>query len=201
MRKKILKHFEKNDKVLFELALKVSEKSVFKLKKSENFFLSLCREIVGQQLAGKAAHAIFNRFLDLFPNKKVDALKIIKISEQTLRDSGMSWAKVRAIKDLALKIENRQVALEKLTDMEDEDVILELIKIKGIGPWTAEMFLMFSLGREDMFSFRDLGLRRAMEKVYKIKNLTEIKAHEISSTWSPFKTYACRILWRSLESV
>lgn len=194
-------HFEKNDLVIFELALRTIDKSVFKLKKSDNFFLSLCREIIGQQLAGSTAHAIFNRFLNLFPNKKVDALKILKIPEQSLRDSGMSWAKVRAIKDLALKTENRQVALEKLTDMKDKDVVLELTKIKGIGTWTAEMFLMFSLAREDVFSFKDLGLRRAMEKAYKIKDLTEIKAQEILHAWSPFKTYACRILWRSLESV
>ena len=161
--------------------------------------MSLCREIAGQQLAGRAADAIFNRFVNLFPNKEVNALKILKIPEQTLRKSGMSWAKVRAIKDLALKTKNKEVVLEKLGKIEDKDVILELTKVKGIGTWTAEMFLMFSLGREDVYSFKDLGLRKAIEKAYKINDLTEVKANEISLRWSPFRTYACQILWRSLE--
>ena len=127
MHKKILEHFENNDDILFRLALQVSDKSIFKLKKSDNFFLSLCREIVGQQLAGSAADAIFNRFVNLFPNKEVDGLKILKIPEQTLRKSGMSWAKVRAIKDLALKTKNKEVALEKLGEMEDKSALLHLL--------------------------------------------------------------------------
>lgn len=199
MRKKVLEHFKKNDLMMFELALRINDKSVFELKKSDNFFLSLCREIINQQLADKAAHAIFNRFLSLFSNQKVSKELILKTPEQTLRNAGMAWAKVRALKDLALKTKRGEVNLKKLEKMVDQEVIMELTKVKGIGPWTAEMFLMFSLAREDVYSFKDLGLRKAIKKVYKIKELTEDKAEKISLNWSPFKTYACRILWRSLD--
>ncbi|MDO8460952.1 MAG: DNA-3-methyladenine glycosylase 2 family protein [bacterium] len=199
MSKKVLEHFKKNDLVMFELALKVNDKSVFDLKKSDNFFLSLCREIIGQQLAGKAAHAIFNRFLNLFPKQEINKELILKIPEQILRDAGMAWAKVRALKDLASKTKNGEVNLKKLEKMVDKEVITELTKIKGIGPWTAEMFLMFSLAREDVYSFKDLGLRKAIKRAYEIDDLTESKAEKISLNWSPFKTYACRILWKSLD--
>jgi len=184
---------------MFELVLRINNKSVFDLKKSNNFFLSLCREIINQQLADRAAHAIFNRFLNLFPKQEVDAKKIFKIPEQSLRNAGMAWAKVRALKDLALKTKSGEVSLKKLEKMADQQVITELTKVKGIGPWTAEMFLMFSLAREDVYSFKDLGLRKAIKRAYKIDELTENKAKKISSVWSPFKTYACRILWKSLE--
>lgn len=199
MNKKIIDHFKKIDSILYSIIEQIESLDEIKPRKPKEYFYSLCREIINQQLADKAAHAIFNRFLNLFPKQNIKPSLIVKLTEQNLRNTGMSWAKARYIKDLAFKIHNNDVRLEKLQTMNNEEAIKELIKIKGIGPWTAEMFLMFSLGKEDIFSFGDLGLRRAIEKLYKINDLTKEKAEKISSKWSPYRTYACCILWSSLE--
>ena len=120
-------------------------------------FRSLCKTIVGQQLAGKAADAIFARFEELC-NKNIVPEIILKIEDQKIRDVGLSWAKVRSVKDLATKVVSGDLILSGLEKLGDEELIEELSKVKGIGRWTAEMFLMFRLGREDIFSWGDLGL-------------------------------------------
>src|SRR6185312_5037770 len=120
----------------------------YEVKKDEAF-IKLVDEIVGQQLSGKVADVIFARFLTLFPNKEITPEKVLKLEDQAIRDVGMAWSKVRSIKDLALKVSNKEVILEKLEELKDEDVIAELTKVKGIGRWTAEMFLMFHLERPD----------------------------------------------------
>lgn len=199
MHQKIVNHFKKVDPVLYSIIERIDPLEEIKPRRPKEYFYSLCREIINQQLADKAAYAIFNRFLNLFPKQKVIPSFIVKLTEHDLRNTGMSWAKARYIKDLASKMHNKEVKLEKLQNMNNEKAINELVKIKGIGQWTAEMFLMFSLGKEDIFSFGDLGLRRAIEKLYKIENLTKDQAEKITFKWSPYRTYACRILWSSLE--
>ena len=195
---KVKKHFQKVDKNLYTLACSFDDISI---GHSENYFLSLCREIITQQLAGGAARAIFGRFEKLFKNWKVLPEMILSLSDQTIRDTGASWAKVKYIKDLAQCVVTKKVYLENLHDLSDKDVIQELIKVKGIGPWTAEMFLMFSLGREDVFSYGDLGLRHALQKLYKLKKEPTIKQMEkITSKWSPYRTYGALLLWRSLDA-
>lgn len=199
MNKKIINHFKKVDPVLYSIIECIDPLEEIKPKKPKEYFYSLCREIINQQLADKAAHAIFNRFLNLFPKQNIEPSLVIKLTEQNLRDVGMSWAKARYIKDLASKVHNKEVKLEKLQKMNNQEAINELVKIKGVGLWTAEMFLMFSLGKEDIFSFGDLGLRRAIEKLYKIENLAKDQAGKITAKWSPYRTFACRILWSSLD--
>lgn len=200
MTKKILDHFEKVDNILFEASKKYGDVEIIIPKKPEEYFISLCDEIVSQQLSRKVADVIFGRFKNLFPNGSISAEHILKLKHEDLRATGMSNAKARFIMDLGHKVYNREVDLEKLVLLDNDGVIAELTKIKGIGSWTAEMFLMFTLGREDVFSHGDLGLRNAIKKLYNLENPTIEYIEALSMKWSPYRTYACRVLWRSLEN-
>src|SRR3989344_6406809 len=164
---KAIKHFKVTDPILFKAAIKLNPIEIEK-KEIENHFLALCSEIVGQQLSGKAADVIFDRFLNIFPNKKVTPQLVLRIPDEKFRAVGMSWAKARYIKDLANKVATEEVILENIKELKDEEIVTTLTKIKGIGRWTVEMYLMFSLGRPDVFSFGDLGLQNGIKKVYGI---------------------------------
>lgn len=195
--KYVLDHFKKADPILYAVAQKVQ---IEKLEKSNDYFASLCREIIGQQLSSASGNAILTRFYVLFPDKKVTVEGVQKYSEDQLRATGMSWAKARYIKNLAEQVANKSVNLTTLDILDDAGVITELTKVKGIGPWTAEMFLMFSLAREDVFSYGDLGLRNAMKSLYAFKRKpTKSQVERIVEKWTPYRTYACLVLWESLE--
>jgi len=194
--KQALNHFKKVDKKLFVAAKNIVLEPL-KPRKPSDYFKSICREIIGQQLAGKVARVIFGRFTELFPNKKITAQRILGLPEQELRDVGMAWSKVRAIKDLAQKTEDKTLVFRKMESMSNEQVVEMLTKVKGIGPWTADMFLMFTLGREDVFSDKDLGLKKAIVKLYGLdEKVTDRELNEISKKWSPYRTYACLTLWK-----
>ena len=194
--KRALNHFKRVDKKLFDTA-KNMDIETLKPRKPKDYFKSICREIIGQQLAGKVARVIFERFTELFPGKKITAQRILEFPEQKLRDVGMAWSKVRAIKDLAQKTEDKTLMFRKMESMTNEQVVEMLTKVKGIGPWTADMFLMFTLGREDIFSDKDLGLKKAIIKLYGLdEKVTDRELKEISRKWSPYRTYACLALWK-----
>jgi DNA-3-methyladenine glycosylase II len=129
--------------------------------------------------------------LKLFPRQKVTPVKLLTLPDSTLREIGISNSKVVYLKSLADHFANKKTDFKKLSLLTDEEVIAELTKIKGIGRWTAEMFCMFTLARPDIFSFGDQGLKNALKKYYKIAPNPLI--------WSPYRTYACLILWRSLD--
>ena len=194
-------HFLKNDKKVHDI-LATMDLDVLKPELDSNqYFLKLTRAIVGQQLSVKVADVIIKRFEALFKGEKITPQGILQLEDQAMRDIGMSWAKVKYVKDLALKTAEKQIAFDKLPQMDDESVIAELIKVKGIGRWTGEMFLMFTLGREDLFSFGDLGLRRAIEKIYELEkdaHIDEIKP--FVEKWKPYRTYAALALWHSLDN-
>jgi len=197
MKKEITLHFQTVDPVLASLTDKVALPTI---TRSTDYFVHLCREIVGQQLSGKVADVIFARFEKLFSRKKITPPAVLKFSEEMLRSTGMSWSKTRFIRDLAQTVVNKDIHLKELVEKSNEEVIKELTKIKGIGPWTAEMFLMFTLGREDVFSHGDLGLKRAIQNLYHFKKEpTRKQIEKISRKWSPYRTWACRILWNSLD--
>lgn len=197
MHKRVIEHFRLHDPILFSYIDKIEP---FKLVKYNGYFVSLCREIIGQQLAGKAADAIYARFLKLFPKGRVTPERLLRIPDEKIRAIGPSWSKVGYIKDLAIKIVEKKVNLSRVASLSDEEVMKELTKVKGIGPWTAQMFLMFTLGREDIFSYGDLGLRRAIQKLYNFKKEPGVKQMEkLVIKWKPYRTYAARILWASLE--
>ena len=154
-----------------------------------------------QQLSNKAAATIFNRFLSLFPKERVpQPEEILKLSEEILRSCGVSHQKASYLKSLAEEITSQKLVLENLHLLEDEEVVLELTKVKGVGRWTAEMFLIFSLGRQNIFSVGDLGLRSAVAKLYGVNREDKIKIEEISKSWSPYRSLASLYLWKSLEN-
>lgn len=196
---KVLEHFKKNDPILWKVAITLGSVKPYLIRSSGDYFADLCESIVNQQLSGKAAATIWERFIALLPQKKVTPENVLKVADQQIRDAGMSWGKVKYIKDLALKVKDKLVKLDELDQLPDEEVIAELIKVKGIGAWTAEMFLLFTLGRPDIFSHGDLGLRNAMRKIYGIDNPTREEVEALCIRWSPYRSLACRILWRSLE--
>jgi DNA-3-methyladenine glycosylase II len=194
MYKKARIHFKKNDPKLHKLSL---EHELDDLKLSDNLFRDIVSTIIGQQLSGKAADTIFGRFTELFPAQLITPEGILKQKDEKLRSCGLSGAKARAIKDLAQKVTANEVNIENLPSLSDEKVREELMKVKGIGPWTAEMILMFSLGRADVFSLGDLVLRKGLMALHGWKKLpSDKKIAGILKKWSPYKTYAARLLWK-----
>ncbi|PIT88857.1 MAG: DNA-3-methyladenine glycosylase 2 family protein [Candidatus Levybacteria bacterium CG10_big_fil_rev_8_21_14_0_10_36_7] len=197
MYKNALNHFKKTDPILFEAASKIK---VIELQVYKDPFVRLTRSIVGQQLSVKAAATIYGRFEALLKNQ-ITPQKILKTSDEKLRGVGLSFQKIKYLKDLSEKVKSKEINLNNLESLPDEEISIQLIKVKGIGLWTIEMFLMFHLGRPDIFSNGDLGLRNAIQKLYKLKNKpTEKQLLKITKKWSPFRTYASMILWRSLDN-
>ena len=199
MDKKVFEHFKKYDPLLHATALKITTIKVMRKVKPEGYFLALCDAIAGQQLSGKAADAIFARFQKLYPDG-ITAKAVFNTPHEKLRAVGMSNAKARYLKNLAEAVVNGKLQLNKLEKLSDEEIKEQLTQVKGIGPWTAEMFLMFTLGREDVFSHGDLGLRKGIKKIYGFSKDPSVKTVErIIKKWSPYKTYGSFILWQSLE--
>jgi DNA-3-methyladenine glycosylase II len=196
MYKKALKHFKKADPLLYELAESIDP---FVLETAPDHFVRLIRAIVGQQLSVKAAQTIFGRFEKLF-KRGINPADLLKLKDDEIRACGISYPKIKYIKDLADKVHTKELILETLKEAPEEKVIEELTKVKGIGAWSAEMFLMFALGREDVFSAGDMGLQNAMIRLYGLTKPTKEELIKISEKWKPYRTYACRILWDSLDN-
>ena len=163
-----------------------------------DYFLDLVEIVTGQQLSLKAAGTILARFLALFPAKpKPD--EVLAVTIETLRSVGLSNSKANYVRNIAQAVSSGALPLDQLEKQSDDEVKRELIKIKGIGPWSAEMFLIFSLKRPDVFSVGDLGLRNAIERLYGIKRNNLKQIEKLSLTWKPHRSLACRLLWASLE--
>jgi DNA-3-methyladenine glycosylase II len=166
-----------------------------------NPYEALARAIVGQQLSTKAAASIWEKLLALFDGRTPKPEEILRKRPQTLRKAGLSNMKVEFLRDLARRVKEGELDLKRLKDLPDEDVIAELIEVKGIGRWTAEMFLIFHLGRPDVTSAGDLGIRRAMQLAYGLDELPDPGEFErISEMWRPHRTLASLYLWRSLAN-
>jgi DNA-3-methyladenine glycosylase II len=164
-------------------------------------YQALARAIVGQQLSTKAAASIWGRVTELFGEHTPAPAELIAIEPEKLREAGLSWSKVGFLKDLAERVEDGRLDLERISELSDEDLIAELIEVKGIGRWTAEMFLIFHLGRPDVFSGGDLGIRRAIQIAYRMEDLPDpTQMERISEPWRPHRTLACLYLWRSLDN-
>ncbi len=200
MKKVILNHFKKVDPILAQVITEIGEVPDFEKKASDLYFLDLVESIVSQQLSGKAASTIFGRFVKLIPDGKVTPENILKMKDEDIREAGISYSKIKYIKDLAEKVQSGELDLLGLEEMEDEVIITELTKVKGIGRWTAEMFLMFALAREDVFSHGDLGLNNAIKRIYKLENPSKEEIEIIVEKWKPFRSYAARVLWKSLNN-
>ena len=165
----------------------------------DDHFNALSKSIIYQQLSGKAAGTIYGRFLDLFQAKHPQPEEVVKIDLSVLRSIGLSKQKSNYINNLAdyFANEGKDIDFDKLSDA---DVGEELIKIKGIGPWTIEMFLMFTLQREDILPFTDLGIRKGFKELFGLKELPGKEYMEKKSKlWKPYRTFACWYLWRIVD--
>jgi len=189
----------KKDPVLKDL---IDRFGVINYKPPQDRFTNLVSEIIGQQLSGKAADTIYNRFLTLFPKQKFTPDLILDIEDLTLRNCGMSWAKARSLHDLSNKIISKTVQLNKLDQMSDDEVIAHLTQVKGIGRWTAEMKLMFALQRPDILPLDDVGIQNAFVKNYGFKKDKRLKTKilKTAKSWQPYRTLACWYLWKSLDN-
>jgi DNA-3-methyladenine glycosylase II len=162
---------------------------------------AIARAIVGQQLSTKAAGSIWGKLLDAFDGEVPAPPELLAADEAVLRGAGLSRAKVGFLRDLASRIVEGELDLKQLPELSDEDVIAELIEIHGVGRWTAEMFLIFHLGRPDVVSTGDLGIRRAVQIAYELDELpAPAELERIAEPWRPHRTLACLYLWRSLAA-
>jgi len=171
----------------------------FTLKKRNHHFSVLVESIISQQLATGAAEAIFKRFKNLYP-KFPTASEILSTRKSKLRLVGLSGMKIEYLKDLARHVEQGRLDMKSLAKMSDEDVISSLTQVKGIGRWTAEMFLIFSLGRQDVFPADDLGLRKGVQRAFSLSEIPKPREVEkIGQRWKPYRTIATWYLWKSLQ--
>jgi DNA-3-methyladenine glycosylase II len=172
----------------------------FELVLKKNISLRLVRSILGQQLSTKVAQVIYDRFLNLFNGKEPKPQDILNVPNETLRNIGLSNAKVLYVKNVAAFCLENKITDKKLLSMTDEEIIDWFTQIKGVGKWTVEMILMFALGREDVFSVDDLGIQQAMQKLYNIDNTDKKEMKKqmtlIAEKWRPYRTYACLHLWQ-----
>jgi DNA-3-methyladenine glycosylase II len=160
----------------------------------------LCRSIVYQQLSGKAASTIMMRFLGLYAPDTLTPEALLQTTDDTLRGIGLSRQKITYLKDLATQIQAGALQLALLPRHSDAEVIYQLMGVKGIGRWTAEMFLIFALGRLDVFPVDDLGIRKAMQRAYGYKRLpAPVTMRRHARKWIPYRTIATWYLWRSLD--
>ena len=196
--KKAIRHLSQADQVMEKL---ISHFGLIEFHvHQQDLFAEIVDSIISQQLSGKVAKVIYSRLEALFPDNKVDPGTALTIENSAIRAIGTSWAKVKYIKDLAAKTLDGTLKLHLLKDMKDEEVIEHLIQVKGIGQWTAEMILMFSLGRLDVLPLNDLGIQKAFEKLYAVKKGNQKKMLKIADNWKPYRTIACRYLWKSLDN-
>lgn len=195
--KKAKIYLKKVDPVLGEV---IKHASLKPITFGGSYFVELSESIVSQQLSVKAADTIWKRFIALLPDGEVTPENVLAVPDQSIRDAGISWSKISYIKDLGKKTLESGILFEQFEIMTDEEIIEELVKVKGIGRWTSEMFLMFAMGRPDVFSYGDLGLRRAIQKLYKFKKEPSDKQiGKIVNKWKPYRTLACRYLWQSID--
>lgn len=191
-----IEHLSK-DKKLREI---LAEQDPVEIKQRKNIPLRLCASIMSQQLSTKVAAVIFKRFLELYDGKEPTPQQIVETPFETLRAIGLSNAKTLYVLNVAHFAIEHKLDDKKFKKMSNEEVIELLTQIKGVGKWTVEMLLMFTLGREDVFAIDDYGIQTAIKKLYKLDdtNKKEFRQNmlKLSQKWSPYRTYACLHLWQ-----
>jgi DNA-3-methyladenine glycosylase II len=184
-----------------QLEVVINTVGKYSIRLRTDAFQSLVESIIYQQLAGSAANVIYTRFIKYYNNMMPTPMDIISTSDMELKSKiGLSSKKVQYLKDLATKIAERKLSLDLLATLSDEEIINQLIQVKGIGRWTAEMFLIFCLGRPDVLPVTDLGIRKAMHNIYSLSELPKpAEMLAIAQPWRPHRTVATWYLWKSLS--
>lgn len=190
-----LKHL-RQDRKLAKIIDKVGK---YNLPITKNPYESLVEAIITQQLSGKAANSISGRFRKIYGRFPKPA-DVLKTSDAKLRKAGLSYMKISYIKDLSNKVESKEIRLSLMKNLTDEEVITQLTEVRGIGRWTAEMFLIFSLGRQDVLPVGDLGLKKGIQRLYSLEELPgKEQMEKIAEKWRPYRSVATWYLWRSLN--
>jgi DNA-3-methyladenine glycosylase II len=191
------RHLKRKDPVLRAVIERVGP---CKLRPARDRFHTLVRSIIAQQISGSAARTITGRLEELMAPKNVSAEALAKLNPARLRKVGVSPQKAGYLADLADKVLSGAVRLDRIARRTDAEVIAELIQVKGIGVWTAEMFLIFSLGRPDVLPCDDLGLRSALRNLYKLTDMPSRQlCDQIALPWRPYASVATWYCWRSLD--
>ena len=169
-------------------------------RQRKDHLTALAGAIVSQQLSTRAAATIFGRFVALFPDGSIEPALIAAFDDATLRGVGLSGQKVKYLRDLSARILDGRLRLEEIELMPDEDVIDRLVEVKGFGRWTAEMFLMFRLHRPDVLPVDDLGIVKAVQKLYRLRKRPDAKRlRKIGEAWRPYRSVASWYLWQTLK--
>lgn len=183
-----------------KLARIINSQPPLKLRQRKNIPLRLCASIMSQQLSVKVAEVIFRRFLDLYSGEEPSPQQIVSTPFEQLRAIGLSNAKAGYVQNVAQFFIDHQLDDRQLRKMDNEALIALLTQIKGVGQWTVEMLLMFTMGREDVFAKDDYGIQTAMKKIYNLDDTDKKHFHanllKIAARWSPYRTYACLHLWK-----
>jgi len=190
-----LKHLRSADPVMRDVICRVGS---FRLKLKRDRFGTLVRSIVSQQISVAAARSIQNRLWQIAATKKPTAETLLRLSDLDLRSAGLSAQKVRYLRDLSEHVLDARLQLSQIGRKSDECVIDELVQVKGIGRWTAQMFLIFSLGRLDVFPHDDLGIRTNIRNLYRLDDLPDkATSHRIAEPWRPYASVASWYCWRN----
>lgn len=196
MRKAIL-HLKKNDPVLAAIIERIGP---YRIEYGDPTFHSLAEAIIYQQLNGKAAVTIFNRFADVAGNP-LTPKGILKLSEEQMRAVGLSKQKSSYLKDMAERAMRGELDFSRLANMTDVEVIEHLTQVKGVGVWTAHMFLMFTLKRPNVLPTGDYGIQNAIRKHYRKRRLPKpAQMEKIAKSWEPYRSVACWYLWKSMDT-
>ena len=192
-----LRHLRRTDPVMRAVIRKAGP---FTLQPRRNRFRALVFSILSQQISTKAAAAIRGRLIDHLKPRRISPAAIARLSPEELRTVGLSSQKTRYLLDLATRVNSGNLRLSGLVRLTDEEVIEALTQVKGIGVWTAQMFLIFSLGRLDVFPYDDLGVKVAIRNLYGLSELPDKEiGHRIAAAWKPYASIASWYCWRSLE--
>lgn len=188
-------HLSKDKK----LKILIESQTPFILEKRKKVYLRLCSSILSQQLSTTVAKVLYKRFLELYNGREPTARQVLNTPAETFRSIGFSNAKASYVHNVCHFFIDNNITDAQLYKMDNEEVIALLTQIKGVGKWTVEMILMFTLGREDVFALDDLGLKQGVIRLYNLKETDKKvlikKIEKISSKWSPYRTYASRYLW------
>ena len=197
--RRALNHLKKSDPVMARLIEAVGP-CRFETRTDHSHFYHITRAIVYQQLSTLAARTIHGRFIGLFDSPAPEPHHVVRMSDEKMRAAGLSRQKASYIKDLAARVHAGELPLERVESMTDEEIIAALTTVKGIGVWSAQMFLMFRLGRPNVLPVGDLGIQKGIQKTYGLRKLPKPqRVEQIGKPWAPYATIASWYLWRSLE--
>jgi DNA-3-methyladenine glycosylase II len=199
MHRKAVNHLRRVDPVMADIIARVGS-CRFRTVEELTHFEAVVRSIIYQQLSGKAAATIHGRVTALFEGAKPNAHALAVLADEPLRAAGVSSQKLRYLRDLTERVVSGDLPIDDLHTLDDDEVLRHLTSIKGVGKWTAQMFLMFRLGRPDILPDGDLGIQKAIQKAYRLRKLPPpARVLAVGAKWAPYRTIASWYLWRSID--